>query len=272
MRKQRPLCRTHETKMRWWPRVPSLLGEVPPTPQGGSRLTPPVIFLDIDGVLNQGYEFIKGGPRRELKTFVDPACIERLNAIVEATGAVVVISSTWRVGRPVFQLQLDMAGVHFNGRTVGRTDCLPCEFHAPAECSEAHRGTEIGKWLEEHPMVTKFCILDDDSDMGPFWPWLVHVQGRTGLTDAGRDMAIQLLIHGPNPKDLDEVREAVVGYYDEPEGDQDSGSESLPNEDVGAGSEVYEGQGDGGAKDAVDLPAGEPNPDGGVGGGTDGTS
>lgn len=273
MRELKPVRRTHTTKMRGWPWVPSLLGEVSEETQGGSRVTPPVIFLDIDGVLNQGRQFLpRGADRRQLRTFVDPNAMLFLNKIVEETGAVVVISSTWRIGKDMFTLQDDMASAGFRGRVVGRTDAVPCVVHAPAKCSEAHRGSEIATWLEEHPSVKSFVIIDDDSDMGPLWPWFVHTNGRVGLTAAGVQLAVKILIHGPDPMDLDIVRQAMIGYYDEHEGLQADGPQGVQDEDVGPGGGVHEGEADGGPQAAADVPGGGQDLDGGVRGGTDGSS
>ena len=60
-----------------------------------------VIFLDIDGVLNTSQtfieidnEFIKTGKRR---IEIDLDRVELLKEIVDATGAVIVLSSSWRL-------------------------------------------------------------------------------------------------------------------------------------------------------------------------------
>ena len=60
-----------------------------------------VVFLDFDGVLNSK-EFFKS-PRHEESEAgaLDPEAIARLNRLLAATGAVVVISSSWRHGYTV---------------------------------------------------------------------------------------------------------------------------------------------------------------------------
>jgi HAD domain in Swiss Army Knife RNA repair proteins len=51
-----------------------------------------IIFLDIDGVLN-----CKGTPNpRKFPYIVDPKLLNRLQRLLERTGAEVVLSSTWR--------------------------------------------------------------------------------------------------------------------------------------------------------------------------------
>lgn len=58
-----------------------------------------VIFLDIDGVLNNNdyYERRSKGLINN-KHDIDELLISRVNDIVEATNAVIVVSSTWRLG------------------------------------------------------------------------------------------------------------------------------------------------------------------------------
>ncbi|MGH2361690.1 MAG: HAD domain-containing protein, partial [bacterium] len=70
-------------------RVPGVLVE---------EVTRRVIFLDIDGVL---------APIRRWDRYGDlePACIQVLNEIVARAGADVVVSSTWRHGKTVAELQ-----------------------------------------------------------------------------------------------------------------------------------------------------------------------
>ena len=66
-----------------------------------------IVFLDIDGVLNSELHYVEksqqqladeiGYPLSEISR----SAVSLLNQIVEKTGAKVVISSTWRLGRPV---------------------------------------------------------------------------------------------------------------------------------------------------------------------------
>ena len=48
---------------------------------------PPIVFLDVDGVLHPTHG----------ETFFDSICMQYLRAIIECTGAVIVLSSAWQV-------------------------------------------------------------------------------------------------------------------------------------------------------------------------------
>lgn len=56
-----------------------------------------------------------------------------------------------------------------------------------------HRGTEIGIFLKQHPEVTKFVILDDDTDLEPFLEWHVQTHEPFGLTLENAKQAISIL-------------------------------------------------------------------------------
>lgn len=129
-----------------------------------------IIFLDIDGVL-MGTDGVAEAP--------DPARVARLNGLAERTGAQLVVSSTWRSqGLEALTALLREWGV--TAPVAGMTDDLGwLDFTTPIGL---HRGDEIGQWLDEHPGVEDFVILDDDDDMGGLLPFLVQV-GADGLTD-----------------------------------------------------------------------------------------
>ena len=123
-----------------------------------------VIFLDIDGVLAPIQRWDRYGD-------LDPACIEVLNQIVARGGAEVVVSSTWRYGKTVGELQAMLAAAGFRGRVVDTTPTGP---------PGASRGDEISAWLEQHD-VSGYVIIDDHLDMGTLRTHLVQTQPAHGL-------------------------------------------------------------------------------------------
>src|SRR5690242_5590281 len=125
---------------------------------------PRVIFLDIDGVLAP----IRRWDRYEA---LDPACVRVLNEIVARGGADVVVSSTYRHGRTVAELQSLLDAHGFTGRVIGKT---------PTATAGGSRGDEIATWLDEHP-VAGYVIIDDHTDMG-------ELRARLVLTDPGQGL------------------------------------------------------------------------------------
>lgn len=144
-----------------------------------------VIFLDVDGVLNcrNRWESLPQANSRSIGSKVDPDAVIRLRAILEATGAKIVVSSTWR---HFFMRELTEF-LHHHGvnrdLVVGQTPY----------CSSGHRGEEIQRWLTEHPEVNSFVILDDDSDVEPFEDRLVQTTWEYGLLDGHVPVAIDVL-------------------------------------------------------------------------------
>lgn len=158
-----------------------------------------VIFLDIDGVLNvigQGRDEYGQGFHRHL--------VENFEYVIRETAAKIVISSTWRFsGLSVMQSM--WKDRNLPGEVIGVTpDCANLGENGLWETKE--RGYEIKQWLDNHPEVDRFVIIDDDSDMlVEQHPYFVQTKDNYdhfgsvegyGLTKECADMAIQIL----NPK------------------------------------------------------------------------
>lgn len=112
-----------------------------------------VLFLDVDGVLNNEKTF-KKGERYPL----DPYCIDLIWKIRKETGCEIVLSSTWRHSTEALKEVEKHIG--FIRDITGR-------------CSNRIRGCEINAWLQDNlPWDERkdggsfrYAILDDDSDM-----------------------------------------------------------------------------------------------------------
>jgi hypothetical protein len=143
-----------------------------------------VIFLDIDGVLNSLRSAIRYG---NFDHFSREA-VKALNILTDATGAKLVISSTWRIARKDYIDVLRANGVM--GEIIGATPNLSHDQNGV--CVGVIRGFEIKVWLEDHPDVEDFIILDDDNDMGELLNHLVQTNPDVGLTfdDAKRAIGI----------------------------------------------------------------------------------
>ena len=134
-----------------------------------------VVFVDIDGVLAPIQRWDRYGE-------LDAGCIGVLNDIVTGSGADVVISSTWRHGKTIAELQAMLRAEGFIGTVIGVT---------PTGARGAGRGDEIAAWLAEHE-VSGYAIVDDHVDVGDLHAHLVQTQPAHGLraSDAPRVIAI----------------------------------------------------------------------------------
>lgn len=138
-------------------------------------MSPRVLFLDIDGVLNHA-AIVENSSEP-----LDRDCVARLNAILEASGAAVVISSTWRIHLSPRQIDATLRRYGFTGCIIGATPVIPA----------AERGEEIKTWLQvKGEGVTRFVILDDRDDMGDLRPHLVRTTWEEGLRDSDAERAI----------------------------------------------------------------------------------
>jgi len=142
----------------------------------GRRVARRVIFLDIDGVLAPIRRWDRYGD-------LDPACIRVLNEIVAGGEADVVVSSTWRHGKTIAELQDMLQTGGFAGCVVDKT---------PANIPGASRGDEIAAWLAAHA-VDGCVIIDDHTDMGELRTHLVQTHPAHGLQPADAPRAIEML-------------------------------------------------------------------------------
>jgi hypothetical protein len=119
----------------------------------------PILFLDVDGVLNRC-----GMSNQGLET---DKC-DLLADLCRNTGCQVVVSSTWRWIPHCYERLLAM----FQSRGIphaGKTECMSAPTGATradgvAILRQVPRRDEIAEWLSWHPEVTRYAIVDDDSD------------------------------------------------------------------------------------------------------------
>lgn len=143
-----------------------------------------ILFLDIDGVINQFGE--KPTPQnwvedkygeRHLVCY-EPEKVYMINLITDRTGAKVVISSSWR-HMPDWEECMKVMGIlNVIDRTPKYSD------HKKYGCAyeELSRGHNIQDWLDEHD-VERYAIIDDSSDMlKSQLPNLFRTSEFTGIT------------------------------------------------------------------------------------------
>lgn len=165
----------------------------------------PIIFLDFDGVLNNQLYFIRV---REEKKYdpgeLDNRCVKLLNDLCKETGAKVVITSTWRLGRSIEELEAILKKSGFTGEILGKTEDL--RIGEAGDC--VLRGNEILHWIKNHEsevggidywQYKNYVIFDDDSDM-LLWQKdnYIYVDPYCGLTPHSMFLAKKIL-RKPDP-------------------------------------------------------------------------
>ena len=156
---------------------------------------PPVIFLDNDGVLNKldhveevldhAKDRSHAGVLATAKLCLQKEFVDRLQRIVNTTGAEVVVVSSWRRAFSLEEL---------------REIYIACGFTGVVRDKVSHwwsdeRDLRAAEWIDTHPGVTRWVVLDDTRD-----GWKHHdlfkdvlVAPKDGLTDADVDLAIRYL-------------------------------------------------------------------------------
>lgn len=144
-----------------------------------------VLFLDIDGVVNCENTF----QRHRGWIGIDPHMAFLVGKIQLDTDCKVVLSSSWRHGEES-KAEVRRQVVDF----IDVTPSLPRPMGTGVEYAE--RGKEILAWIKthndirkvldekkyEHELVTKYAILDDDSDFLPEQP-LFKTSWKHGITE-----------------------------------------------------------------------------------------
>ena len=155
-----------------------------------------IIFLDIDGVLNT----LRTRQRSNRGMIgIDPKRVALLREMIDATGAVIVLTSTWRNEWDPDYEKCGPDGKYLaDSLTAGGVtvyDKIP-------GLSGIHRGGEIRRYAKEHA-CRSFIVLDDEQfpdytingirESGPRANW-IHTQfytGRGGLRRKHIDMALK---------------------------------------------------------------------------------
>ena len=119
-----------------------------------------LIFLDVDGVLNNWHSMADG-------IHIIPEKCKMIERLCKECDAKVVISSTWRIGETLETMQKFFWRVGLSSNyVIGLTPRLVDKDMFP-EATDT-RGYEILQWLHENPeglCCDNYVIIDDDADM-----------------------------------------------------------------------------------------------------------
>jgi hypothetical protein len=158
-----------------------------------------VIFVDFDGCLNSVSSMIYNNRLQLLGLSSTPthasfnpiACSNLQYVLEECPDVQVVVSSSWRKRKTLAALQeIFKTNNVLPERMIGTT---------PVSVS-GYRGKEIESYLKDHPEVTSFVIIDDDSDMEPYMDRLVKIDSRNGLSFTDAERVIEMLGGSSKPE------------------------------------------------------------------------
>jgi hypothetical protein len=154
-----------------------------------------VLFLDFDGVLLNRACWREPLKVKGKAATPNPELVARLAEIVRRTGARIVVSSTWRVGRTADELTdiLHAAGLPGSERVL---DVTPYGVDG----RHVERGVEIRHWMAQRDDVESFVVLDDDDDRANItrFRWVL-TKFETGLQDEHVELAVRALMHPCGP-------------------------------------------------------------------------
>ena len=125
-----------------------------------------VIFLDIDGVLNTSKTFIERKKHWEKTGIwtieIDEFRVEYLKQIIDETGAKVVLSSTWK--KDFENVDGKIIPIHEKGEgLLNILNKYNIELYDILKKYSLPREDLITIWLNEHPNVESFVIIDDET-------------------------------------------------------------------------------------------------------------
>lgn len=117
-----------------------------------------VIFLDIDGVLNsRSYDQKRDWTKQ---TAIDESRLPLVKEIVDRTGALIVLSSSWRTDWERNEGACAPSGQYIND--TFKKFGLKIFDKTPYDSPRADRCDEVRAWLEaQGSAVTAYAILDD---------------------------------------------------------------------------------------------------------------
>ena len=155
-----------------------------------------VIFLDIDGVLNSQRLVEKKSNEK-----IDITAVKLLKNLIDKSGAVVVMSSGWRLwfddnmatedveAKYLYDI-LCQYGIDIYGKTP---DFSTDKIRTKRTFSDV-KAKEILAWLERHCEVDKYVILDDlDLKNDRINANLIQIDGKIGITEDDVKRAMNIL-------------------------------------------------------------------------------
>ena len=155
-----------------------------------------VIFLDIDGVLNSE-EFLNNNSNEA----IDINCVRILKNIVDKTGAVIVMSSGWKLWFNDNMMPEDGYSqclydilCSFDIKIFGKTPDFSTEEIRTRKTFSHIKAKEIIAWLNSHETVEKYVVIDDlDLKNEEINNHLIRINKEVGLTEEDAIRVIDMI-------------------------------------------------------------------------------
>lgn len=160
-----------------------------------------VIFLDIDGVLNDAAHRMSMATNKMVVAWshevglaiLDRSRVARMQRLCDETGAAVVIVSGWRQWASAEAIARVLSDAGLRAPVLGTVGKLKPTMDS--------RAMATADWLADHPEVTRWVVIDDTAFLWNGYEELASrlVVPQDGLTDADVDKARALLSTPASP-------------------------------------------------------------------------
>jgi hypothetical protein len=145
-----------------------------------------VLFLDIDGVLNS-QEFLRNNKSEP----IDRKNVTVLKNVIDKTGAVIVMSSAWRLwfDENMMPIEGDSQYLYdilseFGIRIFAKTPDFSTEEIRVKKTFSHVKAKEILAWLNENYNIDKYAVIDDlDLINEEVNAHLIRINGQVGITE-----------------------------------------------------------------------------------------
>ncbi len=156
-----------------------------------------VIFLDVDGVLNSE-GFLKNNPNE----CIDRNTVNILKNVIDKTGAVIVMSSGWRLWFDNNMMPQDGYSkclydilCEFDIKLFGKTPDFSTEEIRTRKTFSHVKAKEIIACLNEHKIFDKYVVIDDlDLKNEEINEHLIRTNGQFGITEEDAMRVIDMII------------------------------------------------------------------------------
>lgn len=128
-----------------------------------------IIFLDIDGVLNNDNHIYHYG-----NNYIDNNLLNLFVAVLKSTKSEVVLSCGWKIN----DFKLKTLTDKLSRFEINILDIINSNKDGWINAQE-----EIKKWLKNHPQVSKYCIISSDFDVGQGLKNFFRTDSELGLTE-----------------------------------------------------------------------------------------